>query len=253
MPLIDTQFALSLVCFNRVYLFSTDHSFLVIHITSKFCYACRWYCVFYIPSCLHFTFIFIIIEPGFSSCIRSLNLSEYQRDTHVLNYHRSRESSLLTFLLRDGHFPYEHLAVFYRQLITRKDVTTESDRSIEQECDDSRKPIGERTVNRRFGSDDFASRELLSARKPWDEDLRKTGTGPTWEAGWTLYLVTSENGGQRMGKRTVDAKLSCFVPDQLLHLIPLGNIWPFMTFRNKRHAWRTIRKSFVSQSYEHKN
>lgn len=189
----------------------------------------RWYCGFYISSAyISPSYLLLYIEPGFSSCIRTQSRSHRVPARHACaKYHRSRESSLLTFLLRDSHFSYEHLAVLYRQLITRRDVTTESDRSIGQECDDSRKPIGERTVNRRFGSDDFASRELLSARKPWDEDLRKTGTGPMWEVGWTLYLVTSENGGQRMG-RTVDAKLSCFVPDQLLHRIPLGNIWPFI-------------------------
>lgn len=84
----------------------------------------------------------LLSSPGsLLASARSLDLSEYQRDTHVLNYHRSRESSLLTFLLRNGHFPYEHPAALYRQLFRRKDATIESDRSIGQECDHSRKPI----------------------------------------------------------------------------------------------------------------
>lgn len=159
---------------------------------------------------------------------RSLNLIEYQRDTHVLNIivlanHRYSRSSFV-------------MAIFPTNIWN---IRTLSAINHTKRCDHRIRSIDWIRVRWLQEPDRWKNREPTfrfrrlrikgtAARKPWDEDLRKTGTGPIWEAGWTLYLVTSENGGQRMGRRTVDAKLSCFVPSQLLQLIPLENIWPFI-------------------------
>lgn len=176
----------------------------------------------------------LLSSPGsLLAYARSLDLSEYQRDTHVLNYHRSRESSLLTFLLRDGHFSYEHLAVFYRRLITRKDVTTESDRSTEQECDDSRKT--DRWKNR---EPTFRFRRLRIKGTAVGSKTLRRGSSENWHwtnvRGWLDVIFSNvwewrTTDGQKNRRCEI---VVCIVPDPIIASYSFGEhltlyLWPF--------------------------
>lgn len=125
------------------------------------------------------------------------------------NYHCSHRSPLLTFLLRDGHLLYEHLVsehptALYRLLFTKSPKICNFRPNWNNQLGKRAIAPGkrDRKKNRRITSKQCTSR-FRWLRNRWDCSVGLETPTRVFgnlaldqrEAGWTLYLVASKNGG----------------------------------------------------------